>query len=336
MVQLFKVSVIIPVYNAEKYLRKAVESAIVLDEVGEIVLVEDKSPDNALELCVALEKEYDKVKLYQHPDKCNHGAGASRNLGIQKSNCDYIAFLDADDYYLPTRFKKDQDVFARYPDCDGVYSSVETYFYSEEAKRNFFDNGFGYQEILSLNAAVPPEELFSVLFSKHPSVTGQFCTNGITLKREVFNTVGMFNINLKLKQDIHLWRRLAGFCNLYPGDIKQPVAFRGIHSQNRMTRVKDHEQYVDLWWKSLKVEFQKRQLNSEKYAIFEQCYSNHYVSSGNKIVAFKTFLINVFKYPKIVKESYGDFDFNFWKVFGRNKLTLSAISFKNKVFKSKN
>jgi len=46
-----KISVIIPVYNAENYVTQAVESALQFDEVSEVILVEDKSPDNALEVC---------------------------------------------------------------------------------------------------------------------------------------------------------------------------------------------------------------------------------------------------------------------------------------------
>ena len=53
---MFRVSVIVPVYNAEAYLRRAVESAVYLEEVGEIILIEDQSPDNAL--AVALELEH--------------------------------------------------------------------------------------------------------------------------------------------------------------------------------------------------------------------------------------------------------------------------------------
>ena len=65
----FKISVIIPVYNAESYLRKAVQSAVNLVEVGEIILIEDQSPDNALVLAKKLEQEFEKVKLFLHPDK---------------------------------------------------------------------------------------------------------------------------------------------------------------------------------------------------------------------------------------------------------------------------
>ena len=330
-----KVSVIIPVYNAEKYLRQAVESAVSLKQIGEIILVEDASPDNALILAQQLEQEYEKVKLYQHPDQGNHGAGASRNLGIQKATCDYIAFLDADDYYLPHRFEKDEQVFATHPDAEGVYSCVGTHFYSEQAKQQFFDQGFGYQETLALSDSVPPDELFQVLFFQHSKVNGEFHTNGITLKRIVFEKVGYFHTDLKLRQDIHLWKRLAGYCKLYAGEIKTPIAMRGIHPQNRMTVKEDHKQYEDLWWQSLRQEFKQKSLEKSKFVIFEQAYINYFTGHSNKFLALKALLLQLFKYPKTIKNSYGDFDFNVWKVFGKNWFTLHIISFKNRyIFKN--
>ncbi len=328
----FKVSVITPVYNAELYLRKAVESAVHLEAVGEIILVEDASPDKALEVALALEQEFEKVKVLQHPDKGNHGAGASRNLGIQQASCDYIAFLDADDYYLPNRFDKDQEVFKNHSQAEGVYNCVGTHFYSEEAKQQFFEKGFGYQEILTLNGEPSSLELFEVLFHKHPTITGEFCTDGITVKKSVFSKVGVFNTYLKLQQDVHLWKRLAAFCMLYSGQLNTPVAMRGIHAQNRMTRVADHEQYKTVWWRSLRKEFKAKGLEPSKYAIFEQAYFNYFTGNTNKFTAFKALLMNCVKYPYIIKHSYQHFDFNVFKVFGRNWATLHLISLKNKIY----
>lgn len=101
----FNISVIIPFYNAAKYVRESVKSALVFDEVGEIILIEDNSPDNAIEVCLELEKKYEKVKLFCHPNFENRVAAASRNFGIVKSKFEYIAFFDADDYFLPNRFQ---------------------------------------------------------------------------------------------------------------------------------------------------------------------------------------------------------------------------------------
>src|SRR5690348_1774976 len=92
----FNVAVVIPVYNAADYIAKAVESALLQPEVSEVVLVEDRSPDNSLQICQELVGQNAKVKLFRHPNGENRGAAASRNLGVRMSSAPYIAFLDAD------------------------------------------------------------------------------------------------------------------------------------------------------------------------------------------------------------------------------------------------
>ena len=102
-----------------------------------------------------------------------------------------------------------------------------------------------------------------------------------------------------------------------------------------MTVKEDHHQYIELWWKSLKHEFKSKHLETSKYNIFEQAYFNYVTAQSNKLKALLAFIENVVKQPKIIKESYGDFDFNFWKVFGKNWMTLRIISFKNKMLAQK-
>ena len=132
-----KISVIIPVYNAEKYVEQAVNSALQFQEVFEIILIEDHSPDNALEICENLAKQHHRVKLFQHPDRQNHGAGASRNLGIEKASGDFISFLDADDYYLPNRFDSERELFKN-PNVDGVYGAIGVHYYTKKAKDQYY------------------------------------------------------------------------------------------------------------------------------------------------------------------------------------------------------
>lgn len=332
---LFKISVITPVYNAEQYLRKAVESAIALDEVGEVILVEDASPDNALEVALQLAKEYPKIKVFQHSDKGNHGAGASRNLGIKQATCDYIAFLDADDYYLPNRFKKDKEILLNEPNIDGVYSALGIHYYSEAAKQQFQNAGYQYQEFLTVSNPVSPEELFAVLFFAHPKVKGEFSTNNITVRRQIFEKIGLFNTKLRLRQDIHLWKRMAAFCNLKAGEISEPVAIRGVHEQNRMVKKADHLPYLDEWWKSLKKEFREKKLCRNKYRIFERGYVQHLVSNTMRIKSIPAFLWYILKNSKLIKQNMGFFDLNFFTLFGRNWFTLHFISFKNRyIFKN--
>ncbi|MDH3648063.1 MAG: glycosyltransferase, partial [Saprospiraceae bacterium] len=97
------VSVIIPVYNAEKYVEHAIESVLSQPEVSNIYLVDDASTDRSLEVINRIAAGSDRVTFITH-SRMNIGAGATRNLAIGLVDTPYISFLDADDYYRPHRF----------------------------------------------------------------------------------------------------------------------------------------------------------------------------------------------------------------------------------------
>jgi glycosyltransferase involved in cell wall biosynthesis len=243
----FTVSVIIPVYNAEKYVRLAVESAVHLPEVGEIILVEDGFQDNALEICKQLVNKYPKVKLYRHPNGENRGAGASRNVGISKAQFDFISFLDADDLYLPHRFTKAAQIFKNDANVDGVYEPVGLHFYSENGKNMYMQ----FEQLTPKQLEVHHSKIHKRLEGKDVfenffiANTGRFQTDGLTLKKEVIKYAGTFNESLRLHQDHELWIRIAYHCNLVPGEFDNPVALRGLHDENRITRQKSrHSNYL--------------------------------------------------------------------------------------------
>jgi len=214
----FRVSVVIPVYNAAKYLEEALLSAVHLPEVGEIVLIEDGSKDNSLAICEELSKTYEKVSLYIHENNQNKGASESRNLGILKAKYDYIAFLDADDIYCENRFEKEQNIFLAQQKVDGVYSAVG-YINEPEGK------------IFTLKKNISPEKLFHYLLR---GTYGHFHTNGITVKKEIFNKVGYFNPQLILHQDSEMWLKMANKCRLIGGDLIVPAALIRRHEGNRI------------------------------------------------------------------------------------------------------
>ena len=219
----FLTSVIIPVYNAERFLRNAVVSAAALDAVGEVILVEDASPDGALAVCEQLEREFDKVKLFRHPGGVNRGAGESRNLGISKSSCNYIAFLDADDWYLPNRFDREKELFAD-PSVDGVYGATGFFLQDKEV----FDN----TRLTTVKSFVPAQQLLKTLLT--PSA-GRFTTDAITIRKSLLAKTGLFDTSLRLHQDTHLWLRIAHFGKVIPGIIDRPVCIRRVHSNNRIS-----------------------------------------------------------------------------------------------------
>ena len=96
--KLVKVSIIIPVYNVEEYLRQALDSVIhqTLKDI-EIICVDDRSTDNSFEILKEYASKDGRIKILQ-TDK-NSGPGVARNLGLNLANGEYIMFLDPDDWY---------------------------------------------------------------------------------------------------------------------------------------------------------------------------------------------------------------------------------------------
>ncbi len=92
-----KVSVIIPVYNVEKYIRECLDSAINQTYKNlEVICIDDCGTDNSIKIVEEYAQKDKRIKVFRH-DK-NMGAGPARNTGIQNSNGEYIFFLDSDDY----------------------------------------------------------------------------------------------------------------------------------------------------------------------------------------------------------------------------------------------
>lgn len=90
------VSVIVPVYNAEKYLVKCLESIVNQTYKNlEIILVNDGSKDNSLSICQEYAKRDARITVF---DKTNGGVSSSRNFGIDLSSGEYVCFFDSDDY----------------------------------------------------------------------------------------------------------------------------------------------------------------------------------------------------------------------------------------------
>ena len=269
----FKVSVIIPVYNAERFVRQAVESALQQSETGEVLLVEDGSPDNALAVCRTLAGEHERVKLFRHPHGENRGAAASRNLGIQHAYYEYIAFLDADDYFLPERFVATKCVFEEKPEAEGVYEAVGTYFETEQAQKNWFQHR--PSAITSVTRALDPKELFKTLINGQ---YGYFCTDGIVLKKSIFEKIGYFDTELELSEDKVLWIKASIMAKLFAGQIERPIAMRRVHDANRCLPVDTdakHCYYGMLRWRILLQWGIDRGLPTTQLASFFRKLSKH-------------------------------------------------------------
>ncbi len=266
-----KVSVVIPVYNAEAFIEKAVVSALKQKQTQEIVLIEDGSNDNSLYKCKQLEKKYSKVKLFIHSGNKNRGAGASRNLGIEKSKYPFIAFLDADDYYLPGFFDMAENIFNSYPDADGVFGTISAYYYDELSREKHYKRTG--RDKTGLNIDFNPEK-YNLLNILLQPLTGHFSIISLVVKKNVFSTTGYFDTELIQGQDTDFIWRLSYFCKLYGLPKDKVIAMRGVHSGNRVLNDEEHKYYgyivMKKWLKNIKrfnIPTQSARLIFRKYLI---------------------------------------------------------------------
>ena len=292
----FQISVVIPVYNAATFVTQAVESALAQPDVREVILVEDCSPDDSLAVCQQLAREYSQVKLFQHPGAVNCGAGPSRNLGITSSTCPYLAFLDADDYYLPNRFTAARLVFAQNPDCDGVYDAVGMTYEDQascERWRKFSIVGEG---ITTLPPDVKPDDLFSVLMN---GGKGHIHLNGLVIRRQVVAKSGMMDENIVRMpgEDTDWILRLAAVGRMYPGSVANVTSMRRVHLNNTVSTPKSKNRIVQdrlsmrvatYYWLRSHGTFQQRRLGFRRL-LLEWIRSTESSTNAGKLIALLRF-----------------------------------------------
>lgn len=267
-----EVSVVIPVYNAARYVAEAVRSALAQPETREVVLVEDASPDDSLAVCRRLAAENAKVRLLRHPDLGNHGAGASRNLGIRESRFEYIAFLDADDFMLPDRFRAARPLLESQPEIDGVYEAIGT-VYETQSMRDFW-TARGERELYTIAEGIPPEQLFEALVR---GGKGEFSTDGVTVRTRIFERTGEFDPNLRLCQDTAMWIRMAAKGRLVAGSLTEPVSVRRLHEDNRVYKHRDrHMDHRTAMYRSLLAWGRAGNLERGRLFLLLECFMDHW------------------------------------------------------------
>jgi len=185
-----KVSVIIPTHNRAHFLRDAIFS--VLNQTFqdfEIIVVDDASTDNTSEIVAAFNDE--RIRFLRHD--INKGGSAARNTGILNSQCDYIAFLDDDDEWLPDKLRKQMEILlASPPEVGGVYTGcLDVDKASGKVIRQYIPTKRGNlsRELLIENC-----------------VGG---TSTILLRKVCLQQVGLFDESLPRSQDYDLWIRIS-------------------------------------------------------------------------------------------------------------------------------
>lgn len=184
------VSIITPYLNSEKFMEETVESVIAQTyENWELLLVDDGSSDGSPAIALQYAKRYPgKVRYLEHGQRRNLGQSASRNLGIRHARGSYVAFLDADDVYLPQKLERQVAILEAHPEAGMVYgASYYWYSWSGNPRQSRWDR--------KAPLGVRPEALYSpptllAKYLRHGGVVPCIC--GLMLRRQVAEDIGGF------------------------------------------------------------------------------------------------------------------------------------------------
>lgn len=177
-----KVSIIVPVYYAEKYIRRCVDS--ILNQTYqnlEVILVDDGSQDTSLDICEAYAKEDNRVRVYHNE---NHGVSYTRNYGLEYAEGDYVVFVDADDWIEPDYVSTLLDDLIRKDTMVAMCNYQMEYDCSEpKILRRFSNSVIGIEEALHPKSVYFQCAVWGKLFRKE--LFGNFEKDNIRFREDI-------------------------------------------------------------------------------------------------------------------------------------------------------
>jgi glycosyltransferase involved in cell wall biosynthesis len=209
------VSCIIIFFNAgEKFFIEAIESIFAQTyDHWELLLSDDGSTDESTEIALQYAQQYpEKVRYVEHEGHQNRGMSATRNLGIRHAKGEYIAFLDADDIWLPQKLEKQVAILEAEPEA-GMVCGPTQYWYSWTGNREDTLKD-SMREIGSIepNKLYQPPTLLQLLLRGEINAPS---TCGVLLRRELVNNIGGFEESFR-----GMFEDRAFFAKVY---LKAPV-----------------------------------------------------------------------------------------------------------------
>ena len=211
------VSIVMPTYNCAAYLPESIESILAQTyDAYEIVVIDDGSSDNTK---LVLEPYSEKIRYIDLGR--NEGLPTARNLGIQSAKGEYVAFLDADDIWMPEKLKMSIDQFLKNPDAGMVYSK----HINIDSKSQFLEG--------KIRRTLPSGNIFLQLFFEQNFI---ICSS-VVVRKEVFNKTALFDFELENCQDWDMWLRIAFYYKAIGIDVPL-VKYR--HSSKSLSKNRDN------------------------------------------------------------------------------------------------
>lgn len=184
-----RVSIITPFLNAGPFIEESIESVLAQTyDNWELLLVDDGSTDASTGVALKYAAAHaDKVRYLSHQRRQNRGASASRNLAASHARGEYLAFLDADDVYLPRKLEVQVPMLDAHPDVAMLYAATE-YWYSwsgrrEDAGRDWVWRRYGAKP----DTVIEPPRMLVRFLEDGGTVP---CMGGVLVRRAAVESVG--------------------------------------------------------------------------------------------------------------------------------------------------
>lgn len=188
------ISVVIPMYNAEKTIKKTIKSVLEqtsIADISEIIIIDDGSQDNSRTIVSELQKKNPKIRLISQK---NGGVSNARNHGIRESKSKWIAFLDSDDCWVKNKIE------------------VQLNYIKQNPKIDFIG---GNHDVNKISFFLKPISYFHRVSHKELCFK-QFCqTPTWIVKKEIIDSIGCFDENQKYGEDLNVLLRLSTKFNCY-------------------------------------------------------------------------------------------------------------------------
>jgi len=198
-----RVSIVLPFLNMARFLPSAVESVVAQSYPGwELIIVDDGSRAEEAGIARQLTARHaPRVRMLTHADGLSHGASAARNLGITDAQGTYVAFLDADDIWLPEKLARQVEILECFPQAAMTFARVR-YFSDDPQDAPEFDQPFG---ALREGVYSPPQ--LTLEFLRDASVYP--CPTAVLVRREALRAVGGFDPRFrKVRTDLVAWTKI--------------------------------------------------------------------------------------------------------------------------------
>jgi glycosyltransferase involved in cell wall biosynthesis len=255
-------TVIIPLYNKEKYIENAIKS--VLNQTFtdyNLVIVNDCSTDKSVE--IASKYISDTVEIIQHEK--NAGLAAARNSGIKKTNSNYITYLDADDLWKPTFLESIFQLIQNFPEARIFGTNYE------EIWDNVIKNPHNGSEIL------PVDFTGYINFFKINVMQGIYNHGSVCFHKEVFEKIGFYNEDIGFSEDLDFnIRANYNFKLAYDNSIQMSYFMQ---TENQLTQISllnktipDFDTYEN--WAKTNSDL-KKYLDFERYVLGKRLKKNN-------------------------------------------------------------